>query len=724
LEATMTFPVEPICVVIARTRHKMVRAEILEAGKQGANLIEVRLDFLAKAADFHRLLENRPCPLVATCRRPVDGGRWKADEANRLTLLRQAIVAGFDWVDLETDVADSVRRFRDVKRIVSYHNLREMPDDLEGIYAAMSRQDADVLKIAVRAQHPNDNLRVLKLLEKPVKPTVAFCVGDMGFASRLLGAKYGMPWTYGAFNPERSITPGLPSYSDLKRIYHYAEITRDTRIYGVIGDPVSHSLSPLIHNQAFRAMEEDALYLPFRVPRFDLKEFLDAFDVLPVCGYSITIPHKEEAAKLALKQDPTVTRSGAANTLIRGHDGWYAYNTDYAGMLESLKNNLPKPSPVLVDGMPVPSVRFDTERPFEGRVVLILGAGGVAHAVAHALHREGALITIANRTAEKAQKLAGEVGCRYIDWAGRHNIMAELLINCTSVGMHPYVDESPIHASYLRPGLMVYDIVYTPEQTLLVKEARSRGCHVVTGVDLFLQQAALQFQLFTRQTPPMEVIRQVIRRALSPVLLPPQPLPPVPQRFGAGTVDKSRAAAKSGKGRWPAPTLRLARTCARCRRPAPTFSRERISGDGPSAGPGADRPDRAPWQRQEQRGPGLGRAPGLALLGCRLLARGAGRPVHPRHLRRRGRGGFSTAGKCSVARVVPATPTCRGHRRRSRAPGGQSRLAPAARLARLANGRRPDSSAALEAGRDNGPSPAGPDRGGLRDFGGRNRRAP
>src|SRR6516165_5604177 len=222
--------VDPICVVIGRTRHKMMQVEIQEAAKQGARFIELRLDFLVKAPDFKRLLDNKPCPMVATARRPQDGGRWSGTEEARLTLIRQAIVAGFDWVDLETDIADNVRRFKDVQRIVSYHNLREVPTDLEKIYQRMCGQDADVIKLAVRAQHPKDNVRVLELLRKSPRPTVAFCMGDLGMPSRILGAKFGAPFTYAAFNKERGIAPGLPSLTDMKRLYFYEHINANTKV--------------------------------------------------------------------------------------------------------------------------------------------------------------------------------------------------------------------------------------------------------------------------------------------------------------------------------------------------------------------------------------------------------------------------------------------------------------------------------------------------------------
>jgi 3-dehydroquinate dehydratase/shikimate dehydrogenase len=540
--------VDRICVVIGRSRHNMIRMEIQEAAKQGARLIEVRLDFLKKAPDFKRLLENKPCPLIATVRRPVDGGKWDGSEDARKILLRQAITSGFDWVDLENDVADSIPRFGKVRRIVSYHNFREMPADLEKIHQRMCAQDADIVKIAVRAQQPADNLRVLALLQKPAKPTIAFCMFDMGFPSRILQARFGAPFTYAAFNRERMSAAGVPSFLEVKKVYHYLDINADTRIFGVIGDPVAHSLSPLIHNRAFAALGINAVYLPFRVPRETLADFLNAFDELPIEGYSVTIPHKEAAAVVATTRDVTVDRTKAANTLVKRELGFAACNTDYQGVIDTLAHFLPTMSagsaidapvgvtlpaglnlaapPQTAEGggitatapPPLPPSPLGTA-PVAGRVVLVLGAGGIARAVAHALYRENALVTIANRTADRAITLAQEIGCRHVEWTARHSVLCDMVVNCTSVGMHPHVDESPLHHSFLRPGLLVFDTVYTPEQTLLIKEARERGCHVITGVELFIRQAALQFEHFTGYRAPVELFRKVVRKALSPVLI-------------------------------------------------------------------------------------------------------------------------------------------------------------------------------------------------------------
>jgi 3-dehydroquinate dehydratase/shikimate dehydrogenase len=484
----------------------MVQIEIQEAAKHGAQMIELRLDFLAKALDFRRLLATRPCEMVATVRRPEDGGRWKGNEDERLLLVRQAIAAGFDWVDLETDIADQIPRYRNVKRIISYHNLRELPDELEEIHEDMCRQDPDIVKIAVAAHQPADNLRVLQLSAQSKVPTIALCTGDLGIPSRILCAKFGAPFTYAAFNKERGIAPGILSYEEIKRVYHFDRINADTKVYGVIGDPVAHSLSPLIHNRAFQSLGMNCVYLPFRVPRGDLESCLNEFDSLPVQGYSVTIPHKEAAANLAAKRDPSVEFIHAANTLIHGDDGFTAYNTDFDAARESLLDGLP----LNPDGAP---------QTVGGRTALVLGAGGVARAMAHVLQREGLIVTIANRNPEKGQKLAEEVGCRAVDWAGRHRVICELLVNCTSVGMHPNLDDSPVHASFLRSGLIVMECVYTPEQTLLVKEARSRHCHVITGVEMFVRQAALQFQLFTGQPAPLDLMRTTVKHALSPITL-------------------------------------------------------------------------------------------------------------------------------------------------------------------------------------------------------------
>jgi 3-dehydroquinate dehydratase/shikimate dehydrogenase len=485
----------------------MVAAEIQEAAKRGANFIELRLDFLARAVDFKRFTPYKQCPWVATLRRPADGGRYPGTEADRQTTIRQAIVSGaFEWVDLEMDIAPKIPRFGKVQRIISYHNFSETPADLEGIYAEMLKLDADVYKIAVLAQSPEDVMRVVKLQQTAPKPTVAFAMGDIGQCSRFLALKYGAPWIYTAFNKERGVAPGIPCLDDLRTTFPVRSINEDTAIFGVVGDPVGHSLSPLLHNHIYKRLGINALYLPFRVPRGMLEQAFQEYSHIPVCGYSVTVPHKEAAAELATEKEETVIESGAANTLIQMSDGSFsAYNTDSPSIVESLKAHLEERA----QDEPVAHLNQLS--------VLILGAGGAARALASALHKEGAQITITGRTYERAQKLAEEVKCKAVDWHARHSVPFDVLVNCTPVGMHPNVDEAPCHFSILKPGLTVFDTIYTPETTLLLREAKNRGCHVITGVDMFVRQAKRQIEMFVGESPDLEMMRQIVRKALSPL---------------------------------------------------------------------------------------------------------------------------------------------------------------------------------------------------------------
>ena len=496
-----------VLVVIGRTRHKMVVVELQEAVNRGARFLELRLDFLAKAVEFKRLAPYKQCSWVATFRRASDGGRFSGTETERLTIIRQAIVSGaFEWVDLETDIADGIRRFGPVKRIISYHNFTETPNELEEIYETMTKQDGDVFKLAVLAQNTSDVARILALQKNAKKPTVAFCMGDIGAPSRFLSLKYGAPFIYCAFNKERGIAPGLPSHDDFRTTYPVRAIGPDTKIFGVAGDPVAHSLSPLLHNHIYRRLNVDAIYLPFRIPRGSFPQAIKDFDAIPVQGYSVTIPHKEAAAQVARDAEPNVAMTGAANTLVRQEGGTFlAANTDYTAIIASLTAYI-EAKQKAGGGENLTQMR-----------VLVLGAGGVARAVVHALQKLGGQVTVTNRTPERAEKLAAEANCKHVDWAARHNVGFDVLVNCTSVGMHPNVDEAPVHFSVLRPGVIVFDTIYTPETTLLIREAKSRGCDVITGVDMFVRQAARQVELFIGQEPPLDLMRDIMRKALSPV---------------------------------------------------------------------------------------------------------------------------------------------------------------------------------------------------------------
>jgi 3-dehydroquinate dehydratase/shikimate dehydrogenase len=491
-----------ICVSIARGRHRHMIAEHRHLVQQGARLVELRLDYINGEVNLKRLLADRPSPVVLSCRRQRDGGKWPGTEEQRLMLLRSAIAEGVDYVDLEDDVAEMIPRYGKTKRIISLHDYRKTPDNLDEIHARLTALDADVIKLATMANTSHDNLRMLELVRQAKVPTVGICMGDIGTPSRILAARFGAPFTFATFHHERTLAPGQLSFQQMTEIYHYDRIDADTTVFGVIGDPIAHSLSPIVHNAAFRRMEINAVYVPFRVPREQLSQFLKDAPAMGIQGLSVTIPHKEAVLKKLDRSDESMTGIGAANTLVFEDGQVVGYNTDYQAGLDSLEQALIE--------------HHGRQASLDNETALVLGAGGAAKAIAYGLKRMGAAVVIAGRTAQRAQQLADALECRTVDWANRYAFQPDLIVNCTPVGMHPNVDATPYDKHHLRPSMVVFDTVYNPENTLLIKDARSQSCTVVTGVEMFVRQACLQFERFTGQAAPSDLMRDVLKRAIGP----------------------------------------------------------------------------------------------------------------------------------------------------------------------------------------------------------------
>ncbi len=493
-----------ICVSIGRSRHKHMLAEHAHLVEQGAELVELRLDYISSRVNIQRLLKDRPCATVITVRREQDGGKFTGSEDARLMMLREAIANGVEYVDLEDDIAGKIPRFGKTKRIISYHNFRNTPDNLREVHDRMKALDADIVKIATMANQPHDDLRVLEMMQESDCPTIGMCMGDIGTPSRILGPKFGAPFTYATFHHERALAPGQLSYDQMVNVFRHNNINSKSAVYGVVADPVGHSLSPQIHNAAFGAAGIDAVYVPFRVPFDVLGQFVEDVPRLGIKGLSVTIPHKEAISKFLTKVDPAVKGIGAVNTVLFKGEEVLGYNTDYKAAMDCLEHAL--------GGAVLPG----QTSPLQDKKVLVLGAGGVSRAVMYGLQRRGAKVTIASRTKQRAQYLADTFGGKCIEWAARH-VPADIIVNCTPVGMHPNVDESPFNKSNLKPTMVVFDTVYNPESTLLLKEARSHGCRVVTGVEMFIRQAALQFLLFTGQEASEPLMRETLKRAIGPV---------------------------------------------------------------------------------------------------------------------------------------------------------------------------------------------------------------
>lgn len=476
----------------------MMIAEHQALAERGAKLVELRVDWLSRDPDVPRLLKDRPTPAIVTCRRAQDGGKWRGDEETRIRLLRTAIVSGADYIDLEADIAKSIPRYGKTKRIISHHDFSGTPDNVEEIWAEMAEMNPDIIKLVTLANSPSDCVRVLKLIENAKIPTVAFCMGEFGIWSRVVCAKLGSPFTYAAFSPDREVAPGQLSFQDMQEIYHYESINPQTELFGVIGDPIGHSLSPKLHNRMMHSIGFNGVYVPIRIASDQLSGALDDLDSLNFRGLSVTIPHKEAVLAKYPRCEDFVKEIGAANTMFRDKGGaWQVSNTDYQAALDSLKLGLTSGDSL------------------EGKRVLLLGAGGAARAIAMGIVKAGGALAICSRTSARAKALAEEFTCRHITWENRGSEFADILINCTPVGMYPEMDQSPFQETWLREGMIVFDTIYTPENTLLLKYARERGCTTVSGVEMFVRQAAAQFERFTGKSASLEELRDALRRGIS-----------------------------------------------------------------------------------------------------------------------------------------------------------------------------------------------------------------
>ena len=485
-----------ICTTIARPRHRHMLAEHRFLAEEGVELVELRVDFINGRIGIKRLIVEGAGPSIITCRRERDGGNFTGSEEDRLVLLRTAVAEGAEYVDLEEDVADKIPRFGKTKRIVSLHDFDKTPDDLEAIHARLAKLGPDVIKICTMANSPHDNVRMMRLVASAKIPTVGFCMGEIGTPSRILAARFGAPFTYAAFQQRSAVAPGQLGYEEMRDLYRYDEINRETDVFGVIADPVGHSLSPLIHNTAFGHLKMNKVYVPLRIPPEDLAQFLDEAPELGIRGLSVTIPHKEGVLEKLTDADESVRGIGACNTIVFDGDKLRGYNTDCQAAMCSLEEAVGGSGH---DGSPV-----------KGKRALVLGSGGVGKAIAFGLVQRGAEVVLTDGEIERAKDLARRLKCDWIDWSERHKVAADLLINCTPVGMHPNVDETPLDKKHLRAEMVIFDAVYTPEDTLLTKNGREVGCRVITGVDMFVRQAGLQFKLFTGREGPVELMREVI----------------------------------------------------------------------------------------------------------------------------------------------------------------------------------------------------------------------
>ena len=459
--------------------------------------LEFRLDYLkqpvAALLKIRQFLETHQyVTAIATCRRADHGGRFKGSLASQLGVLAKSTAAGCQLIDVELESAlkakpDALARLRSrAGLILSFHDFRATRN-LEKTLEKMLKIPADFYKIVTTATTLSDNVAMMKFLqtESEKHALIGLCMGEQGIISRVLSVRAGSVFTFGAVSEDRKTAPGQVSAQQLRSIYRIEQVDAATRIYGVAGDPIEHSLSPIIMNTALRRENVNAVYLALHAKT--LKDLVYCLREIPLHGLSITMPYKRAILDYLDNTDSHTSKIGACNTVVRGQEGkLYGFNTDTAGVVRPLEQRLA----------------------LESAKVLVIGAGGAGRAAVFGVKERGAEVWILNRSSAKAQKLARQAKAHTIKRADLRKVAFDVIINATPVGMGNTRD-CPLKDDEIQ-ARVVFDMVYDPVETHLLQVARAKGFAVIPGVEMFVHQAARQFEIWTgKPAPAGDMVRAV-----------------------------------------------------------------------------------------------------------------------------------------------------------------------------------------------------------------------
>ena len=492
-----------ICVSLTESTTEATLARMASL-RDVADLFEVRADF-APDLDLAAVLRERTRPIVFTCRPRSEGGRWPDEDGEvRRRRLRDAVEQGVDFVDVElrSGFDDVIRSKAGHGLVISSHDLEGIPDDLDRLDARMTEAGADVVKIVGTARSVADLGRLLAFARRRVREAalaaasrarpglVALAMGPYGVPSRVLGGRHGAPFTFAAAEAGREAAPGQLPARALLRTYRVRSVGPLTRAYGVLGTDVLRSLSPAIHNRAFEERGIDAVYVPLQAE--SLEAFFGALPDLGLSGFSVTRPYKSEIVPLLPSIMPTAAESGSVNTVVERDGRLVGLSTDGDGVLVPLKK------------------RLDVA----GRRVAVVGAGGAARAAAYALVRAGAQVSVFARRPEQAAEVASATGCSHapLSLLARHPF--DVLVHATPAGSGAQPERTPV-ALVPPPEAVVFDMVYEPRDTPLLRTARAAGCRTIDGVEMLVAQAVGQFEAWTGTTAPVEAMTEAALSALA-----------------------------------------------------------------------------------------------------------------------------------------------------------------------------------------------------------------
>jgi 3-dehydroquinate dehydratase/shikimate dehydrogenase len=478
-----------ICASLAPKSLEEAAALLRRAKEEGADIAELRVDLMPPDADLPAILAAKPLPVIVTVRPTWEGGRFDGTEDKRLMILQQAGNRGADYIDIEYKAYKDLQDV-ETKIIVSFHDHEGMPEDLAGLVRKMELLRPSIVKLAAT---PRTAAQTVALARESagrecLRSTIG--MGEWGEALRILTGKLGGAMTYAALDPDVTTAPGQLTVRELRDLYRAHEIDLDTRVFGVIGNPVRHSRGPLIWNRAFSRLGMRAVYV--RLPVDDVSVLRDLIDVLQIEGLSVTVPHKEGVLGLLDRVDPAAERIGAVNTVKVTEGKLSGSNTDGSAAISVLREGCRR--------------RFGTEA-LKGSRVLLFGAGGAARAILVGLVEAGAEVVVVNRSADRADALAREFGAEalVLDRVGTVRD-ARIVVNATTVGMSPEEGRSIVPERILRADQVCFDAVYTPRETRFLKQAREAGAETCDGLGMFLKQAAAQFETLVGDPLPEEVL--------------------------------------------------------------------------------------------------------------------------------------------------------------------------------------------------------------------------
>lgn len=470
-----------ICITVSQESRRMALVDMLNAAMLGADLIEVRLDRFEKDANLAELMTAKKKPILFACKRPEDGGEWQGTEDERAMLLRAAVMAKADYIDIELDAADSIRPFPTYKRVISYTNLAGTPRDLADIYAAMQTKKPDVIKLTCKADTPEEAWPLVQILNKPPVPTVVVGLGSSGPMLALLGRKIGAPWATAALEKGMESHPGQTTVRDFDEIYRYRDIGKATRFVGVTGDGERPRLLAGLLNSAFAALESPLRVLPLQVGNWKL--FRKIIDAVRLQAVLLDDAATDGLAEIAAFDDTAKHPVLVADSLFPVDGGWRGSNLLGQTVVNALSARM---------------VDRDYPDGLKGRSVMLAGVGPLTKMMVPALKAAGAAVMWASKNKEAVAGAAATFGGRQLMWEAVYNTSHEAVI----VGPDSVPDghDASLHPGYLKPSMCVADLTsgFTPSKFL--EEAKIRKCGIVTPRQLLIEQARETVRQLTGET--------------------------------------------------------------------------------------------------------------------------------------------------------------------------------------------------------------------------------